>query len=75
MLGLGVFQHWMVPSTPPLKHCSPVLLITTLSTAPLWFREGLTSQLCHWDFVISFKLGGAFYLLPVGSECVDGFHV
>lgn len=35
MLGLGVFQHWMVPSTPPLKHCSPVLLITTLSTAPL----------------------------------------
>ena len=32
---LGVFQLWMVPSTPPLKICSPVALMVTLSTAPL----------------------------------------
>lgn len=35
MLGLGVFQLWTVPSTPPLKHCSPLELMVTHSTAPL----------------------------------------
>lgn len=35
MLGLGVFQLWMLPSTPPLKHCSPLELMVTHSTAPL----------------------------------------
>lgn len=35
MLGSGVFQLWMVPSTPPLKHCSPLELMATHSTAPL----------------------------------------
>lgn len=35
MLGSGVFQLWMVASTPPLKHCSPLELMVTHSTAPL----------------------------------------
>lgn len=34
-MGLGVFQLWMVPSDPPLKHWAPLELRVTLRTAPL----------------------------------------
>lgn len=35
MFGLGVFQLWMVPSDPPLKHWAPLELRVMLRTAPL----------------------------------------
>lgn len=44
MLGLGVFQLWMVPSTPPLKHCSPLALMVTQRTAPLQQKETLSAS-------------------------------
>ena len=39
MFGLGRFQHWTSPSSPPLKHCSPVPLIARQSTGPVWERN------------------------------------
>ena len=36
---MGVFQLWMVPSAPPLKHCSPLELMVMLRTAPLHRRR------------------------------------
>lgn len=44
MLELGMFQHRMVESMPPLKHCSPVALTARLSTGPTWARNVYTGS-------------------------------
>lgn len=72
MFGLGVFQLWMVPSNPPLKHWSPLELITTHRTGPLWQRT-TESHLIH--LIRSDSDSGQDSHKPVSPECVDGFHV
>lgn len=76
-MGLGVFQLWMVPSTPPLKHCSPLELMVTHSTAPL-HRGGRVTTRSRVRRETRRHLSDRKCLnrkSPVGSERVDGFHV
>lgn len=41
---LGMFHHWMVESSPPLKHCSPLEVIANDNTGPLQRNCVLTRQ-------------------------------
>lgn len=40
----GMFQHCKLPSSPPLKHCSPVALMARQSTGPVWPRNVYTGS-------------------------------
>lgn len=60
MLGLGVFQLWMVPSTPPLKHCSPLALIVTQRTAPLQQKDTLSTSRNIWTGTRTTRSFGGF---------------
>lgn len=44
MLELGIFQHLIVESCPPLKHCSPVELTAKHSTGPMCARNVYTGS-------------------------------
>lgn len=44
MLELGIFQHRIVESCPPLKHCSPVELTARQSTGPMCARNVYTGS-------------------------------
>ena len=73
ILELGIFQHLIVESIPPLKHCSPVALTARHSTGPTWAlnvytgstssEAALQNKFIHWNYFFKFYVN--FYQMKL----------